>query len=99
MHRVSLRPGITGTPPDEAVAVDLFRRLEDRPLVEKRIQVVELLGARAIMRHGVVGHVLRKVRLDDSDAHLQQPPLLGLEPVDGVGVREVYSGAWPGKAM
>src|SRR5207244_5617894 len=57
VHRVSLRPGVRGTPPDETVAVDLFRCLEDGPLVEKRLEVMELLGAGAVMGHGIVRHV------------------------------------------
>ena len=99
VHRVSLRPGVSGTPPDETVAVDLFRRLEDGPLVEKRIEVVELLGRCAVMRHSVRGHVLGEVGLDDGNAHLQQPPVLRLEPFDGLRVGEVNGGARLGEAV
>src|SRR5881397_4447003 len=44
MHRGPLRARIAGTSPDQAVTMDLFRRIKDGALVKQGIQVVQLLG-------------------------------------------------------
>ena len=99
MHWVSLRSRVTGTTPDEAVAVNRLRRLEDGPLVEQRIEIVQLLGRRAIVRDRVNRQVLREIGLHHGYPHFQEPLVLRLEPRNGFGVGEVDGRARLGKTV
>ena len=79
--------------------MDLFRRIKDRALIKQGIQVVQLLGRRAVVGNGVARHVFREIRLDDGDPHLQQLAVLCFEPLDSIGVREIDSRAGFREAM
>ena len=60
---------------------------------------MQLLSRGAVIGNGVVRQVFGEICLDDGDAHLQQLAVFLLEPLDGVGVREIDSRARLGESM
>src|SRR5437879_12466025 len=60
---------------------------------------MELLRRRSVMWDGVIRHVLGKVGLHHRDAHLEQTPVLRLEPLDRVRIRKIDGRARLGEAL
>ena len=78
VHGIPLGAGVARTSPDQAVAVDITRRVKDRLLIEQWIEVVQPLGGRAVERHGIVRQVFGEVGLHHGD----RPARPGHGPAD-----------------